>query len=143
VKVQVEVFWVVTPCSDVVIHQCFGGLCCFYAQDEATMDAAWSAETLVSNRNTTRRHNPEDLDLKLNVSLPCTPCVTGALFPSGNGLIPYSTVFIQTLSVTQLFKKFHASYGSRRLITVRFFRLSRRWCFKSMSSGLWRRVLLW
>jgi len=33
--IQVAVFWVVTPCSDVVGNQCFGGpRCCFYLQDE-------------------------------------------------------------------------------------------------------------
>jgi len=28
------------------------------------MNAAWTSETFVSYYNTTRRHNPEDLDLK-------------------------------------------------------------------------------
>jgi len=30
VKIQVEVFWVVTPCSAVLGYQCFGGPCCLH-----------------------------------------------------------------------------------------------------------------
>jgi hypothetical protein len=36
VKIQVNVFWVVTPYSDVVEHQCFGGPCCLHLQGEMT-----------------------------------------------------------------------------------------------------------
>jgi hypothetical protein len=43
---EVEVFWIVTPCSVVVGYRRFGDI-----------------------HNTTRRHSPEDLDLKRNYKL--------------------------------------------------------------------------
>jgi hypothetical protein len=39
VKFQVAVFWVVTPCSDVVGYQRFGGPYCLYFQGK--MSGAW------------------------------------------------------------------------------------------------------
>jgi len=56
VTFQVEVFWVVTPCSVVVGYQHFGGQC--YTLKMAT---ALTSETLMSYHNTRRRHSPEDL----------------------------------------------------------------------------------
>jgi len=44
-KIQVDVFWIVTPCNDVVGYRRFGRTSC---------------------HNTARRHNPEDLDLNLH-----------------------------------------------------------------------------
>jgi len=63
VMFQVEVFWVVTPCSVVVGYHRFGGPCCCHLQGGVKMAAVCSSETLVPYRNTTQRHNPEDLDV--------------------------------------------------------------------------------
>jgi hypothetical protein len=35
-KIQVVVFWVLTPCTDVVGYQCFGGPHCFHIPGEIT-----------------------------------------------------------------------------------------------------------
>jgi hypothetical protein len=48
VKIQVEVFWVVTLCCFVIGYQRFRGSCCLHGS---------------LKHNTTRRNNPEDLDL--------------------------------------------------------------------------------
>jgi hypothetical protein len=54
VKIQVEVFWVVTPCSVVVGYQCFRGPCCLHLHFTIKMEAARSSETMVSYHNTTQ-----------------------------------------------------------------------------------------
>jgi hypothetical protein len=57
VKIQVEVFWVVTPCN-LMEYQCFRGPCCLH------LHWAWTSETLVFY-STIRRHNPKDFDLNM------------------------------------------------------------------------------
>jgi len=58
VKIQVEVIWVVTPCSDMVGYERFGGPCCLHLQGEDG-----GSKVL---RNTTRFHNSEGLGLNMN-----------------------------------------------------------------------------
>jgi len=58
----------VTPCSFVVGYQRFGGPCCPHLQGDVNMKAVRSSETLVFYYNTTWRHNPEDLDLKIRIA---------------------------------------------------------------------------
>jgi hypothetical protein len=63
VKIQVEVFWVVTPCNVAVGYQCFGGSCCFHLEGE--VEAVGSPEMFLSYHVTTYHDNPEDLNFKL------------------------------------------------------------------------------
>jgi hypothetical protein len=63
VKIQVEVFWVVTVSSVTVGYHCFGAPCCLHLHFILKMLAARCSETLVMYRTTTQCHNPEDLDL--------------------------------------------------------------------------------
>jgi hypothetical protein len=58
IKIEVEVFWVMSPCI-VVTNEVF----------TLKMDVGWTSET-ISYNNTTRRHNSEDLDLKLSLWQP-------------------------------------------------------------------------
>jgi hypothetical protein len=51
-KIQVVVFWVVTPCSDVA--------------DTLKIEAAWSFESLVYYHIATQCQNPDDHDLMLS-----------------------------------------------------------------------------
>jgi hypothetical protein len=53
IKVQVDVFWVVMPCNAVLGYNAL------------KVEAACTSETSISYI-TTRRHNPEDLDLNLH-----------------------------------------------------------------------------
>jgi hypothetical protein len=85
VILQVEVFWVVTPCGVGVRCQRFRDPCCLHLQGEVKwrqqgslkhwylttklhgvitqkMETVRFSEALVSQHNT-RRHNPEELDL--------------------------------------------------------------------------------
>jgi len=65
-KIQGVVFWVLTPCSDVVGYQYFRKARCLHLQGEVNMEEERSSETSVYYHNTTGRHNPEELDLNLH-----------------------------------------------------------------------------
>jgi hypothetical protein len=54
---QVEVFWIATPFNVAIGYQRFKERCCLHYQ---------STETLVSFRNTSWRHNTEDIDLNFH-----------------------------------------------------------------------------
>lgn len=53
-NIQVDVFWVATQCSAVVM---------------VNTETAWASDTLVPNHNTIRHHNSEDPDMNMNDEL--------------------------------------------------------------------------
>jgi hypothetical protein len=64
-KFQAEVLWPMTPCSVAVGYQISEYLTASIFR--VKMETARSFETLVSYRNATRRHNPENLYLSLHL----------------------------------------------------------------------------
>jgi hypothetical protein len=64
VKIQVEVFWVVTPCSVVIGYQRNVGILSHLAAFTLKMEAAMFSETLAFYHSTIRRHSPEELRFK-------------------------------------------------------------------------------
>jgi hypothetical protein len=74
VRTLVEIFWVMTPCGDVVGYRLFvlGEPCCLHLDGEVArvkMEAAWSSRTSVFYFNTTQRHNREDLNLEKDLDI--------------------------------------------------------------------------
>jgi len=49
VMFQVEVFWVVTPCNDVVGYQCFRDLCCLHLQGEVSLRTVHTTQSYISS----------------------------------------------------------------------------------------------
>jgi hypothetical protein len=76
VKIRAEDFWVVKPCSVVVVYQCFGSPCCIHVEGEVTEslkellhpeDGGSMVLRNVGILHTTWRHNQGHLDLKVMV----------------------------------------------------------------------------
>jgi hypothetical protein len=59
VKIHVKVFWVMTPCSDVVGYQHFRGPCCLHLNSLHPDDE----DSKVLQNVGILQHNPEDLNL--------------------------------------------------------------------------------
>jgi len=64
-KIEIEVFWVMTPCRDEVGYQRFRTPCRLHIQCVVMMkmQAAWAPGTLVKNHISTRCHKVEDNDM--------------------------------------------------------------------------------
>jgi hypothetical protein len=65
-RMRIAVFWVVTPHSDVVGYQLFGGPCHLHMHLALKMVAAWPSETSVSYYITTRSNNTENYNFNLH-----------------------------------------------------------------------------
>jgi hypothetical protein len=65
VKIYVQIFRVVTPCSVEVGYQLFRGPYCLHLHFTLNMEAAWYSETFKSFHNSIRRHNSYDIDFNL------------------------------------------------------------------------------
>jgi len=72
-KIQVAVFWVMTPCSDVVGYRRFGGPCCLRLQGE--LDGAWTEIQVVFWVMTPCR----DVVGHRRFGGPCCLCIKGEL----------------------------------------------------------------
>jgi len=68
VEFHVEVLWIVTQYSNVVGYHRSGEIWWFQVHSTLKMEAVLFSETLVTYRNTSRSHNPEDLDAHFSVS---------------------------------------------------------------------------
>jgi hypothetical protein len=67
VFIQIIVFWLMTPCSLTNEYKRFREKCCFRPQCRNTtlkLEVACPSKTLVSPKEITRNHNPEDNNLK-------------------------------------------------------------------------------
>jgi len=72
VWIQVDVFWVVTPCSVVVGHQCFGRTCCLHLQVTTPYSVLVGYQRFGGLCWRWRRHNPQELNL--NTETRCPTC---------------------------------------------------------------------
>jgi hypothetical protein len=133
VSTKMAVFWVVAPCSLVEVHQRFRGPCCLHHQGDL------SSPTLLNFYHTTRRYNPEDghvhLDIRTHPTLWNARKRTSLVFTVIKDCVqflqtrrryiyhmphyimnrtPWSRALLEKLIITQLIKKLATFYGTHR-----------------------------